>query len=107
MKQLTLGNIKLKPIEPDICANRHGGVDTSVQADSRVKKEHDRRLILGYVQASREYGITLDEACVVLERNPNEISGRFTELAKDSLIIATNMRRLTRTGSPARVWVAL
>lgn len=107
MRQLTLGNIKLKPIEPDICANRHGGVDTSVQADKRVKKEYDRRLILGYVQASRGYGLTLDEACIVLERNPNEISGRFTELAKAGLIFATSLRRLTRTGSPARVWVAL
>ena len=107
MRQETLFRLPNIKLDKDICANRHGGVDTSVQADRRVKKERDRRLVLGYVQAAREYGITLDEACVILEREPNQISGRFTELAKEGLIIATDGRRLTRTGSPARVWVAI
>ena len=107
MRQETLFRLPSIKLDKDICANRHGGVDTSVQASSRVKKERDRRLVLGYVQASRAYGITLDEACVILEREPNQISGRFTELAKAGMILATDGRRLTRTGSPARVWVAI
>ena len=107
MRQLTLGNIKLSPIEKDVCANRHGRVDTSVAADKRVQKERDRHLILGYIKASRDYGITLDEMCIVLERKPNEISGRFSELRNQEQIVATSRRRVTRTGATARVWVAL
>jgi hypothetical protein len=107
MEQLSLSNIKLSPVERDICARKHGGVDTSVAADKRVQKERDRNLILAYIKAARDYGITLDEMCIQLERKPNEISGRFSELRNQEQIVATSRRRLTRTGATARVWVAL
>jgi len=107
MEQLSLSNIKLSPVDRDICARKHGGVDTSVAADKRVQKERDRNMVLGYIKAAHDYGITLDEMCILLHRKPNEISGRFSELRMLEKIVPTVRRRPTRTGSTARVWVAL
>jgi hypothetical protein len=94
-------------VEPDICRNKHGGVDTSVQADKRVEKSRDRAVILGYIRASGAYGMTLYEMGVLLDRECNRISGRFTELKRDGLIVATEATRPTYTGSPAHVYVAV
>jgi hypothetical protein len=103
MEQLQLENIKLDT--QDICANRHQGAETSVLANTKPDKLKDRAMIFSYIQASRGYGMTLDELCVKLNRHPNEISGRITELHYEfHLIMATGRRRPTRTGSPARVY---
>ena len=107
MDQLSFSNIKLSQPERDICARKHGGVDTSVAADKRVQKERDRNLVLGHIKAARDFGITLDEMCILLHRKPNEISGRFSELRMLEQITPTVRRRPTRTGATARVWVAL
>lgn len=93
-------------VEPDICRNKHGGVETSMLADRRVQKSKDRALILGYIRASGAFGMTLYEMGVLLDRECNRISGRFTELKRDGQIIATETRRKTWTGSWATVYVA-
>ena len=62
---------------------------------------------LGHIKAARDFGITLDEMCILLHRKPNEISGRFSELRMLEQITPTVRRRPTRTGATARVWVAL
>jgi len=92
-------------VEPDICRNKHGGVETSMLADRRVQKANDRRLMLGYIKAAGLYGHTMDEISLLLSRSPNCISGRFTELRKAGSIIKTSMKRKTRTGSLAAVYV--
>jgi hypothetical protein len=93
-------------VEPDICRNRHGGVETSVLADRRVQKSQDRQLVLGYITAARTFGHTLDEISILIDRPCNCISGRFTELCKANLIIKTATKRKTRTGALAAVYIA-
>jgi len=91
----------------DVCFNRHGGADTSVMADRHVKKSRDRAWILGAIKAAGTYGMTLDEASILLDRPCNCISGRFSELChKTREIIKTERTRPTRTGSHAHVYIA-
>ena len=104
MQQTTLFHIKT--IEPDICRRKHGGAETSIQADKHVQKDRDRQLIYGYIKAAGAYGHTLDEISILLDRPCNCISGRFTELRKRGQIVTSDLTRATRTGSPARVYVA-
>ena len=95
---------RFSSIKDDICENRHGGADTSVQANKKVQKTKDRELIYGYIYHAGRFGHTLDELCVMLHRNPNEISGRITELKAEGRIVDSKERRLTRTNSWARVY---
>ena len=103
-RQQTL--FEVQPLEEDICANRHGGAETSIIADKRVQKDKDRQLSLRQIQMAGPAGMTLDELSVRLDRGANRISGRLTELRKDGKITATDRTRLTRTRSPARVYTA-
>lgn len=103
MRQLSMLSIKKQ--EQDICAGRHGGAETSVEANKAVRKEKDRELIYGYIQEARHYGHTLDELSVLLDRPPNAISGRLTELRVAGMICISDLTRKTRTGSRARVYI--
>lgn len=93
--------------QPDLdpCFNRHGGVDTSVAAHRRINKNKDRATVKGYIRAAGVYGYTVDEVSILLDRAPNRISGRFTELATAREIVRTERTRPTRTGSLAHVYV--
>ena len=104
MNQFSESSIKN---EPDVCASRHGGAETSVAADKKVKKEADRQLIYDYIVASKHYGHTLDELSILLHRPPNSISGRLTELSYQRKIIYSGRKRRTRSGCLARVYVTL
>ncbi len=90
--------------EPDVCANRHGGADTSILADTKVQKTKDRELVYGYIYHAGRFGHTLDELSIMLHRNPNAISGRLTELRIKGRIYISDERRLTRSGASARVY---
>lgn len=105
MDQSSMPSIKKQ--EPDICRNRHGGVDTSVEADKTVKKQLDRAAIYWYIKAARHYGHTLDELSVLMDRPPNAISGRLTELKVQGKIVYTGRKRRTRSGCLALVYVTL
>ena len=89
----------------DVCSNRHRGNELSEAANpSHSAKSRDRQVILNLM---REHGsLTCDEACAVLHRNPNEISGRFSELKRDAMIRRVGTRP-TRTGSLAGVYTAI
>lgn len=105
MNQPTLFSQQSVARDPDICINRHGGSTTSTLAHQRVALEKDRALVYGYIKAAGRFGMTLDELSIVLDRAPNRISGRFSELKKRGEIVATEQRRKTRTGSWAQVYV--
>ena len=75
----------------DICANRHGGNTCSVDANKRVNKAADREAILRLISAEKN-GLTLKEACLVMMKTPNQISGRFSELKRDGLIVTEGRR---------------
>lgn len=97
----------LSKTHDDVCAARHKGADTSVQANKGVRKEHDRATVLAWLKASGGDGMTLDELSIKMNRTPNCISGRLTELRVRELIVRLVTRRPTRTGAGARVYVAL
>lgn len=88
----------------DVCSRKHGGVETSMEANLRVDKMNDRRRVLALIQGAGGY--TLDQVSAILERPPNQISGRFSELAAAGLICRTSERRKTRAGSSAYLWKA-
>ena len=104
MHQFSESSIKK---EPDVCAGRHGGAETSVAADKKVQKETDRLLIYNYIVASKHYGHTLDELSILLHRPPNALSGRLTELSYQRKIIYSGRKRRTRSGCLARVYTTL
>jgi hypothetical protein len=92
---------------PDICANRHRGDRESRKANLRVNKSADRVKVLVLIRASGKRGMTLDEASSTMRKAPNQISGRFTELKRRKQIEPNEETRLTRTGSPAKVYVSI
>lgn len=100
MKQLDLFSTKR-----DICANRHRGDRESQQAFERVDTERDRAVVLEIIQEQGANGATLDEISAKLDRPPNCLSGRITELKTSGLIRPSGSRRPTRTGSMAKVYV--
>lgn len=93
-------------IKDDVCRNRHGGAETSIRANKNVRKSKDRELIYGYIKMAGRFGHTCDELAIMLNRTPNAISGRLTELRIAGRIIISDERRLTRTHSHARVYLA-
>lgn len=105
MRQLSAFSIKKQ--EPDICARKHQGAETSVEADKAVRKERDRELIYGYIKTARHFGHTLDELSVILDRPPNAISGRLTELRLAGRIVISDVTRKTRAGVSARVYITI
>jgi hypothetical protein len=92
----------------DICANRHGGAETSAEAHDRVKpfKRGIYARILALVRASPE-GATVHELAEALGGTyPSSISGRLTELrVLGRLTYATdaNRNKVKRCGACALV----
>lgn len=105
MSQFSLFSQQSVTKEPDICINRHQRSDTSMLADVRVSKASDRELVYGYIKSASIFGMTVDELSIILDRAPNRISGRVSELKRSNRIIATELTRKTRTGSWAHVLV--
>jgi hypothetical protein len=89
----------------DICINRHKGDRESLLAYRHGDKDRDREAVCNHVLSQRGYGATLDETCVALGKEPNQISGRISELKKVSRLVATGATRLTRKGTPAKIYV--
>jgi hypothetical protein len=89
--------------EPDVCAAKHGGADTSCEAFARAQASMPmaRAAVLALVRDAGMHGITLAEACEIMGKEKNCISGRFSELQRDKLIHDSGRRR-----DGCRVWVA-
>lgn len=104
MRQQTMFSIKKE--DDDICARKHGGAETSIEADKTVKKEKDREQVYGLIYHAGRFGHTLDELCIMLHRAPNQLSGRLTELRVAGRIVISDESRLTRTHCWARVYRA-
>lgn len=64
-----------------------------------------RKLVLALIRGAGDRGCTCDEVAAATGRSPNQVSGRFTELARMGLIQRAGLRRKTRAGSEAHVWV--
>lgn len=79
----------------DPCENKHGGTATSVEAWQRSLRDAPqiKRDLMAMARLAGERGITLKEACAKLGKNPNAISGRFTELGFTGQLRRSQARR--------------
>lgn len=80
--------------------------DTQRAAWDRVKPDlggrHDQ--LLGLLRQSKN-GVTLFEACAFFGVPPNQLSGRFTELAEQGRVVDSGNRRMNpSTGINGVVW---
>jgi hypothetical protein len=58
------------------------------------------------VLRSMPNGGTIDEVAAAMNKTPNQVSGRFSELRKLGAIWTQGEKRPTREGNPAVVWYA-
>jgi len=79
----------------DVCSSRHGGNEQSQEANRRIEesgaKARMREEIL-YMIGESKWGLSCREAASILDTGLNNISGRFTELKRDSLIEKVSVR---------------
>lgn len=80
---------------PDICAGRHGGADTSVEAHERSQAEHahDWAAVLAYIRQCGTEGATSKQVALHLGKPLNCVSGRCSELIAAQLIVDSGRRR--------------
>ena len=84
MEQLTFTE-QMMQTSNDICYNRHGGNEQSKAANKRVRKETDRGAIINYLQEFKTG--TSKQIAEHLGKQLNKISGRFTSLKNDNIIV--------------------
>lgn len=66
-----------------------------------------RELILEQIKKSERYGMTLYEICILFGKNPNEVSGRVSELVKREMIIDSGFRLNPRTQKKMTVYISV
>lgn len=88
----------------DICERKHGGAETSAEANARIAphKAAARAEILDAIRAAAD-GMTLDELAERFGKASHKISGRVTELLKLELIVVAGKRK-NAGGSTVRVY---
>lgn len=100
---------------PDYSAGpgfRHESDTSREAADRLTTAQRNRHAALDFIRSRGLEGATIDEVCVhlsgLLGRDvpPNAISGRFIELEGQELVSKTPMRRKTRSGRNAVVYIA-
>ena len=68
--------------------------------------EKVRQQVLSYIKERGSFGATADEVAVAFQCSHNHVAPRITELKGSGSLIPSAQRRQTRSGSPARVWLA-
>lgn len=93
----------------DVTASHHGGNPESAEANKRIasSKSDTRNAIHAWALTRREHGITADECAEHFRCSHNHVAPRITELRALKLLVPSERKRKTRTGSPARVLVAV
>jgi hypothetical protein len=81
--------------------------DTRRAAHARVRpaKERRYRRILDFGRTRGPCGLTADELVAAWNCSANSVAPRICELKKSGRLVETKRTRLTRSGSPARVYV--
>lgn len=100
-------NVGGQIVPRDVCARKHGGNPQSAIAFDAIRQHltQSQWRVFCAISATLSFGRTLDELCVLLDVNPNAISGRITELRIKGKIEKRGTRK-TRSGCSAAVWVA-
>ena len=89
---------------PDQPALSHNSTDTSAAAGASLKDiSGDARLC--YDEIHLAGGLTVDQLCLLLNREHQTISARVNGLRNNGWIGDSGMRRKTRRGRAAIVWV--
>ncbi len=91
----------------DLCASRHRGADTSVEAFQTTHscvRSRQRDSILDFVRQRGSYGATCEEIEDALHLQHQTASARVTELAGLHLIAFGADRRRTKHNKSARVY---
>jgi hypothetical protein len=107
-----LGGHKTKvAIDHPSVAVRHDAGDTSREAAEKAKPHagKQRELIHFWIKwagKSEAKGMTADELSMLLELPAQSVSARINGLHKDGYITDSGVRRKTRYGRNAIVWVA-
>jgi hypothetical protein len=93
----------------DITASHHGGNPESAEANRRIasSKSETRNAIYAWALTQKSFGITADECAQAFSCSHNHVAPRITELRALKLLVPTDRKRKTRTGSLARVLVAV
>ena len=104
-------NTPAKPQRPSIDRNVAftGKRDTSRGAAARVLPSTGtkRRRVYDAIMANMSNGLTCDEVCVETGMLVQSATSAINTLAHDGWLVDSGMRRPTRTGVLATVWVAL
>lgn len=81
--------------------------DTSIDAAIAIELSSDRlrERVFKYIHKCGTYGATDDEVQVALNMNPSTQRPRRIELLNQGRVYRTNMKRKTRSGRGAVVWV--
>ena len=89
----------------DITANRHGGNPESQAAFESRDRDGDRQLVIEFLRRRGDQGCTADEFAAHVGRQLNTLSGRFSELKRDGVIVPNGQKRPTRAGCASKVYV--
>jgi hypothetical protein len=85
----------------------------SLEAFEQCDVSRMRGIVLEYLREQRTYGSTADEACIGLNLGTNSVAPRLHELERSGLLVrpqgdtGRHIRRMTRQGRPAAVYVAI
>lgn len=92
----------------DITAGKHGNNPESMAAHRSIlgHKELMRGVVYEAIKTRGAEGSTCDEVSARLDIGIQSVSGRFTELKALGKIIDTGLRRPTRSGRAAAVYVS-
>ncbi len=93
--------------ELDFTGQGPGQCDTSRAAHKKALTHaaSDRGIIFRHIKAQGERGSTDDEGEVATGIRNQTYTPRRGELVKSGMIVWNGEKRLTRSGSPARVWI--
>lgn len=86
----------------------HNGIDTSILAAARVssRSHQDEARLLAFIKERGATGATDCEICERFGWNGDYERPRRWKWSKDGVIVRSNTKRPTSTGSLARAWVA-
>lgn len=79
----------------------------SLAALAAGDKARSRAIVREYVRACGPSGTTADQGSLALGLLTNSVAPRLHELERDGLIVKLQVRRKTRSGCPAAVYVGV
>lgn len=98
--------------EGDICANKHGGGDTSIEAFEKTKfrRNENHKLIMAAVEAAEgglpeTDGLTTEEIEARTGLQRSTCSARVSELKRHLFLIPSGRKRLTASNCNAHVLI--